>query len=274
MPKRAQRRNPTYYLNIRSRHTTHDQIRNKIRLPFRTIVRLGSRTDLTDFPRIECNSVKSVITASNKFLMKQAFDEHNIITPNWIKVSDMVGYIYNACILDDYELKLPIVLKYNFGSRNRGNTLLSNADEYKIAIENLEYNINNYILEEYVNYVREYRLHVTEEGCFYTCRKMLKSDTLPENRWFRNDSNCVWFIEDNPTFNKPECWDELELQCVEALKAVKLDVGACDVRVNKDGTKFSIIEINSAPSFGEGTAIKYLEMLPKLLTNKYNDREY
>jgi type I restriction enzyme S subunit len=43
--------------------------------------------------------------------------------------------------------------------------------------------------EVMLNNSREYRLHVTADGCFYACRKMLKADA--EERWYKNDSNCV-----------------------------------------------------------------------------------
>ena len=139
--------------------------------------------------------------------------------------------------------------------------------------------LSSYLFEKFYSYVREYRIHVSKNGCFYTCRKMLKTDCKEDkNAWQRHDDNCVWMVEENPLFDKPANWDTIVSECVKALQSVGLDIGACDVRVQsaKDskGNKrkevdFIIIEINSAPSMGERTEIEYLKELPKLLKDKF-----
>ena len=43
---------------------------------------------------------------------------------------------------------------------------------------------------------REYRLHVTKFGCFYTCRKLVKNDA-PEDTWQKHDDVCNWVFEEN-----------------------------------------------------------------------------
>lgn len=155
-----------------------------------------------------------------------------------------------------------------------------------------------YYAEKAVFYNREYRLHVTKWGCFYAARKMLKSDIPEDKRWYRNDSNCIWVAEytvekdnegnilkynediPNEAFDKPVNWKEIEENCVKALGATGLEVGAFDVRVqsslDKHGNKrqnpeYIILEVNSAPSFGDITTIKYKEILSKLLVNKYEN---
>ena len=111
---------------------------------------------------------------------------------------------------------------------------------------------------------------------------MLKRDTPEEKKWYRNDDNCVWILEENENFDKPVNWVRIEEESVKALKSVGLDVGAVDLRIqsatNKKGEKrenpdFIIVEINSAPSFGDITLNKYIEELPKILLNKYNEKE-
>lgn len=140
--------------------------------------------------------------------------------------------------------------------------------------------LGKYIFEAYFNGVREYRLHISKNGCFYTCRKMLKSDTPKEERWHRHSDTCTWIVEDNPLFDKPVNWDEIVAECVKALTAVGLDVAAFDVRVQsaktengkkRENVDFRIIESNSAPSFGDTTLQKYLEELPKIIQNKINN---
>src|SRR5690606_33580405 len=163
--------------------------------------------------------------------------------------------------------------KHIFGSRGRGNTLINNQEELEAWLQGKT--LNNYIFEKFYNYNREYRLHVNEDGCFYTCRKMIKSDTPEDKRWFKNDSNSVWIMEDNELFDKPVNWNSIVEECVKALKAVGLHFGAVDLRVQsrvnsktdkvRKEPKFIIVEINSAPSFGEITSQKYIEEIPKML---------
>lgn len=87
-------------------------------------------------------------------------------------------------------------------------------------------------------------------------------------------------MEDSPSgnFDRPSNWKDIEKHCVKALKAVGLDIGACDVRVQSgkgkysDNPDFIIVEINSAPSFGEVTLEKYKKELNRLIEKKYNER--
>lgn len=265
---------------IRSRHPSHNSLRkNKLLplLPFKSVIRFGSTTDMKDTitnggNRIEINTIDSVKNSSNKLLMKTCFTEFNIKTADWWKAED---------INDINDLPYPVVTKHLFGSRGTGNKKHDNAESLLKWLENHE-DLSKYIIEKFYNYTREYRLHVTKNGCFYTCRKMLKRDTPEEKKWYRNDDNCVWILEENENFDKPVNWVRIEEESVKALKSVGLDVGAVDLRIqsatNKKGEKrenpdFIIVEINSAPSFGDITLNKYIEELPKILLNKYNEKE-
>lgn len=259
---------------IRTRHPSHSVLRTKLALlPFKTVVRLGSTTDVPDTVsnggnRIELNTIQAIENSSSKFKMKDCFKASEVKTAEFWKVREVKEAI------DTWEV-FPLVAKINFGSRGRGMKKLDNLEQLK---EFLKGDLTGYYFEKFYNYVREYRLHVTTEGCFYTCRKMVKSDTPEDKKWFRNDSNSVWIMEENENFDKPVNWDNIVEECVKALKSVKLDVGACDVRVQSAKTEkgkkretpdFIIVEINSAPSFGDVTAEKYLKEIPNVLKRKY-----
>lgn len=254
------------FARIKSRHPSHSCFRKHnggILANRLAVVRFGSVSESS--APIEINSIKAIKTSSSKILMKTAFDTKGVNSPKWYK---------NIAALraDRSELSYPIIAKKVFGSRGQG---MKKFDDEATLFTFVDSNPSGYYFEEYKNYAREYRLHVTEEGCFYTCRKMIKSDTPEENRWFKNDSNCVWILEENPSFAKPANWNEIEADCVKALKAVGLDFGACDVRVRSEANdngkhKFTIIEINSAPSMGAITEEKYKVMLPKLINRKAN----
>ena len=137
--------------------------------------------------------------------------------------------------------------------------------------------------EKYYSYNREYRIHIAKIGnrfeCIYTCRKVLKNNTPENQRWFRNDSNSSWYLETNPSFDKPINWNNIIEECSKAMDAVGLDIGAFDVRVqsaeDKNGNlrtnpEFIIIESNSAASHGDVTRQKYMDVIPMILWSKYN----
>lgn len=271
---------------IRSRHRTHDDLRTKLpHFKFRSVIRLGSTTDLDDTismggSRVEINTTEAIKNSSSKVRMKTCFVKAGVITAPVYRISNVGGNIRIHDIHNDVleikaeKLKYPIIAKLVFGSRGHGMQLLQDINELKTFIIRKGTELSSYIFEEYLNYVREYRLHVTENGCFYTCRKMMKTDTPEDMRYFKNDQNCVWIMDTNPAFDKPSNWKNIEAECVKALKSIGLDFGACDVRVQsgKDHKtpKFFIVEINSAPSFGTETLKKYLEMLPTLLNHKHS----
>jgi carbamoylphosphate synthase large subunit len=288
---------------IRSRHPSHSILRPARKVlplfPFKSVIRLGSTTEISDTntmggKRVEVNTVKAIKNSSNKLLMKQAFTDNEVITADWFKIGmlspdsfhDAELSVYGGKVgehlapenlaLDDENISFPIISKSLYGSRNKGNKKHDTLEELITWLEGKD--LSNYIFEKYYNYTREYRLHVTSEGCFYTCRKMLKRDTPDKDKWYRNDAHCVWIMEENESFDKPSNWDVIVEQSVKALNAVGLDIGAVDLKIqsatNADGDtredpKFVVIEINSAPSFGTVTEEKYIEILPQILNRKY-----
>jgi len=170
---------------IRSRHPSHARLRTELaKLPFRSVIRLGSTTELKDAAsmsgsRIELNPAEAIKNSSNKLLMKQCFTKSKVKTAEW--------YIYNRNgngnnfrkqfpgENDDIEsegwedfseihLEYPLVAKSLFGSKGKGNTLIKSSIELDNFVESND--MNNYIFEKYCNYNKEYRLHVTKDGCF------------------------------------------------------------------------------------------------------------
>jgi hypothetical protein len=287
---------------IRSRHPSHNVLRDKSLplLPFKSVIRLGSQTEFTKDTkkRVEINTIGAIATSCNKLKMKQAFTKAEVTTADWFRIGmvapdsfhDPELSVYGGKIgdylapeslsLEDEVITFPIISKSLYGSRNKGNRKHDSLEDLMKWMKGKD--LDNYIFEKYYNYTREYRLHVTEEGCFYACRKMLKRDTPEEHKWYRNDEHCVWIMEDNELFDRPVNWDAVVTEAVKALKAVGLDIGACDVRIqsankeNEDGSttkrkapKFIIVEINSAPSFGDVTEEKYKLELPKILKRKH-----
>jgi glutathione synthase/RimK-type ligase-like ATP-grasp enzyme len=258
---------------ILSRHPSHIIFRKKMPIlkGISYIVRLGSTTVVNKKPArgnkfIEINSIEGIKKSSNKLLMKVAFTKAKVKTADW----------WTTGALNDWARdKYPIVAKHKFGSRGTGNTLIHSILELENWMNGK--NLKNYIFEKFYNYVREYRLHVSKFGCFYTCRKMLKEGTPEKEKWHRHDSNSVWILESNPSFDKPICWNNIVKDCQNALITLNLDFAAFDVKVQsakdskgniKKEVDYIIIESNSAPSFGEVTTEMYLNEIQKLIKNK------
>ena len=230
------------------------------------MVRLGSTTQLnTSGNFVEINSVESIKNSASKLLMKQCFQTADVKTAKWGVAENLEKLVILANELTS-GWKNRLVCKSHMGSRGLGNTLINNEDEL-LAWTNGK-NLNNYIFEKYYNYSREYRLHITEHGCFYTCRKMLKEETPDNERWFRNNFNSIWVVEENLLFNKPTNWQEVVDECVKALKAIGADLLCFDVKMSSKDGSFILLESNSGPSFGTITLEKYLEEIPKIINRK------
>ncbi len=279
LKKIAKKRFTKRSLRVFSRHPSHDVLRqNKLFLPGLVLIRFGSQTAGTEQYDLELNKPEAVRISSNKLRMKTAFTAHEVPTADWWTASNREFISPNGdndCNVDT--LPYPIVSKHIYGSRGEGNTLIKNIEEMNAFLERRGNNLEMYIFEKYYNYNREYRLHVTEDGCFYTCRKMLKSDTPEDQRWYRNDANSVWIVEENEQFDKPTNWNDVVEASVKALKATGLDFGAVDLRIQsartekngvRENPKFIVVEINSAPSFGEITYEKYKAEISRIVNKK------
>lgn len=265
---------------ILSRHPSHSILRARNQtlplLPFRSVIRLGSTTESDG--RVEINIVEAVKNSASKLLMKQKFTEVGVKTADWVVYNTNEGIFNypNGQGIEMSQLPFPLVAKSHFGSRGIGNTKFNTKEELEAWL--LNKNLNNYIFEEFVKMTREYRLHVTKFGCFYTCRKLVKNNA-PKNTWQRHDDVCNWVLEENASFKKPKNWDDIVADCVKAKDALGLDVCAFDVGVQgavdgveRENPEWVIFESCSAASFGNVTGQKYIQILPKLLIDKYNNK--
>jgi carbamoylphosphate synthase large subunit len=227
-------------------------------------------------PIIEINRASACFISGNKFEMKEFFEHAGVKTAEYSELCTDYPFQLELSYQDPdiSEKAFPAIIKHIHSSKGKGIYMVKNQLELDGFCIVHEHNIEDYIIEKYYNYSKEYRLHVTKDGCFYACRKMLKSDAT--DRWHRHDSNSVWIMEENELFEKPTNWDDIVAECVKALNAVGLDIGACDVKVQSEKNKnrggnpeFIVLEINSAPSFGEVTLEKYKQKLIEII----NERE-
>ncbi len=279
--KKAITKNLTAFrTTVLTRHPSHAVLRSELPLlPFRSIIRLGSETIPKDGKtRIELNSPQSIKNSANKLLMKKCFTRVGCQTAGWWTTIDGINFYTPDLegMLLRRDLSYPIIAKSLYGSRGRGNTKLDTQQALQSWIQGKT--LSHYIFEKFVPYSREYRLHITNKGCFYTCRKLIKNDA-PEGTWQRHDDVCTWVLETNPAFKKPNNWNLIVQDCIKAKNALGLDICAFDVMVQgpkksgeRSNPEWIICESCSAPSFGNITAQKYIQEIPKLLKEKYNNR--
>jgi glutathione synthase/RimK-type ligase-like ATP-grasp enzyme len=243
-------------------------------------VRIGSITSLNDGKqRVEINTVEAVQNSRSKLLMKQCFTRDNVKTADWWKYDNATKGFHqedNGPTVTLENLPYPIIAKSHFGQGGAGNTKLDNQAALEAWMRGKD--LSNYIFEKFYNYSREYRLHVTQEENFLSWRKMRRRDA--QDRWYFNSNNCVWIGEENPLFDKPVNWEEIQRECIKAANAVTLDICAIDVRVqsriNDNGNRrrtcdFIILETNSAPALGEVGQRVYAEKINQLINKKIND---
>lgn len=258
---------------VRTKNHSADRLRSKHKsldlLPFRSVVRLGSTTRNEDIftPQQlregieECNTVDSVITSSNKLRMKEAFKKLNVKQSEWWTPSEIKAL---------KEIPFPILAKQIRGSKAKGMVKIDDKKQLDDFLKNTD--TSNYYFEKFYNYSREYRLHMSSvSGEFMSWRKLRRNDE--EVRWFFNNSNCNWVNPEHELFDKPKNWDKVVENCKNALKAVGLDIGACDVRIQSNSKKdpdFIVCEINSAPALGSVGIEEYRPEINKILKSKRN----
>jgi hypothetical protein len=294
---------------VYSRHPTHNILRTSLeRLPFRSVVRLGSTTVLSKKCEAkgaytECNSIKGIINTSNKLIMKMKFIESGIPSPAMflpliqpsgvgigtetkdgaiaINVENKLKYVVSALGMNGnsvsgnpikiIDLQYPLVAKVNFHSRGRGMLLLKDVEALKELLK--QDNVRKYTFEKYTNFAQEYRVHATRDGIFYICRKLRKEEAT--DRWYFNSKNSVFQITyEDGVWIKPQlaCFKSMEQACIKALIALDMDIAGFDIRVNASGENFLIIEANSACSFGEHTAQQYIKQIPIILKKKHDNQ--
>lgn len=263
-----------YNVLIRTKNWSAKDLRGNIELPFRSIVRLGSLTPTQEIlPKsyklgkqiIECNTVDAIENSRDKLLMKSCFALNNIPQTKWYELEDIINS--NLDILN-----YPIIAKKICGFKGHGMMKLDTKEELSNFLNTT--NTNGYYFEEYFNGSAEYRLHVSNGGCFMAWRKLRKNDTPDDKRWYFNSDHCNWVNENHELFNKPSNWNEMINQSVNALNAVGLDIGSVDLRCQspkKDNPIFKIIEINSAPSLGEQGIEAYKIEITSILYKKYQN---
>lgn len=260
-------------IKLRSKNETANLLRSAIstlRTKIPVVLRLYSNTPIEAIlsrsqlskPFIEWNTLEAIKNSSNKLKTKKLMVDNDIPTAEYWTSNDFIENKEN--IFEEYKV---IIAKRICGSKGIGMKLFHSIEEYNEWIENEGPNLKEYFFEKYYNYNREYRIHLFNGEMIYTNRKMLKEDA--EERWYRNDSNSVWYLETNPIFDRPVNFDKIIEDCKKLQELTRLNFSSFDIRVQSskhEDPKYIILETNSGSSMGEGTAQAYKNAIEKYLT--------
>jgi len=250
------------YAQVRTKNPTAAPLRRSIIVPRRSVVRLGSRTATEAcFPGrrdiIEVNTVDSIENSRDKLRMKECFSRFDVPQAEWWRISEIPE-----------RLEFPLVGKQIVGFKGHGMRLIENEEQLRTFRTT---HLSGYFIEKFYNYAREYRLHTTRDHVFLSWRKLRRSDAT--ERWFFNSTNCNWVGEAHELFQRPDNWSELEASAINAVRAVGLDIGAVDIRVqSRSNPDYIVCEVNSAPALGDIGIETYRNEIRNIIINKSNDR--
>lgn len=250
------------YAQVRTKNPTAAPLRRSIVVPVRAVVRLGSRSATEAcFPGrrdvIEVNTVESIENSRDKLRMKNCFSRYDVPQAEWKTIGDPHPFT-----------TFPLVGKQIVGFKGHGMQLIENADQLRTFMRT---HGDSYFIERFYNFAREYRIHATRDHAFLSWRKLRRSDAT--ERWFFNSTNCNWVGEAHDLFQRPNNWIELEAAAVNAVRAVGLDIGAVDIRVqSNDNPDYIVCEVNSAPALGEAGVVAYRNEIRNIIINKNNGR--
>lgn len=228
---------------------------------------------------LEINTAKACEISGNKIKMKERFTHGKICTAEWfmlrprsIEYKNYEDLFFSSKLNNALSKWKTIIAKRYNSSGGKGIFLIKTPEDFDTFFRSEDFcnnnknEIKNYIFERYYTYSREYRIHVTKDGCFLADRKMLIDGA--EDRWHRHANNSVWISQENPKFDKPVNWDDIVNGCINAMKSIGLDIAAFDVKVqnNKhENPKYIILESNSAPSLGEQSIEAYKNILNTII---------
>ena len=246
------------FAQIRTKNPTAAPLRRSIIVPRRSVVRLGSRTATEAcFPGrrdiIEVNTVDSIENSRDKLRMKECFSRFDVPQAEWKLINDPNPFS-----------EFPLVGKQVVGFKGHGMQLIESVDQLRTFIRTHD---NRYFIEKFYNYAREYRIHATRDHAFLSWRKLRRSDAT--ERWFFNSTNCNWVGQNHELFQRPNNWGELEAAAINAVRAVGLDIGAVDIRVqNRNNPDYIVCEVNSAPALGDVGVEAYREEIRNIILTK------
>lgn len=205
----------------------------------------GDRISGTDI----LNKWDNLAVAQNKLTCLQVLEKNGIAVPNFTSDKERAKSFFTG---KNSKVVCRTLLN---ASEGRGIVIAESPDEL----------VDASLYTKYFPKKHEYRVHVfNNEVIDVTQKRLLNSEDRPAERnpYIRNLKNGWIYARTNVTL--PEAVKEA---CIKACNVLKLNFGAVDCAVNKEGA-FVIFEINTAPGLEGTTLVKYKEALIKYIKQK------
>lgn len=221
----------------------------------RVLVRMGRRDESKPCD-ILINPPEAIAISCDKLAMKNRFMINGVDTTNFEQITEET--IRKA---ESGETTPPMVIKGRFSS---GGKDVWRPETKERLVERLKEYVGSGIVEPFFKANREFRVHAdTTFGSFFIIEKVQRN--ADKDRWKKGRRFCS-FVED---FDLSLYGRTLiSLATVNALKAVGLDIGCCDVMMGENESYIKVCETNSAPGLGEKTILSYREAIIRLVESR------
>lgn len=175
--------------------------------------------------------------AMDKAITKQIFLSQNIATPKgvWIKKG-------NSTKLEDYGMKVPVVVKACNGGSSVGVVIVTSDNRYEAAVEECYSLEDNIIVEEYVK-GREFSVGVIEG------KALPVVEIIPKTGWYDYKNKYLPGATEDvcPAELSKEVTEKMQALAEDACKALRFNTYCrADVLMDEDENMYCI-EVNSLP---------------------------
>lgn len=212
--------------------------RNKI------IIRWGNTIEIDTEGSIVYNTASAIKKATDKKLSREILAEAGVSVPRRLN-------------MQSENINFPVIARPRRHAKGRNFIILR---DYDSMIEHMTNNINDWYYSEFVNKIKEYRVHCAHGRVLNMLEKPNPGDgQIAWNRALNGEAfeNVRWSDYDGKVVH----------ECVKAVNALKLDFAGVDVIVDAEGNPY-ILELNTSPTlasseYSMSRYAKYFDWLSK-----------
>lgn len=281
------------------------QAMEKQKFPFDVVVSHGSRTEaciahmnkVMKEGGVVLNHPDNIRVASDKYLCKQRMVKLGVRTTPF------------QTLEEEFKLSFPVVAKLRHGSGGKDMVLINNGDEldsFKAKLtpaKTKEYFLEEMFnprsnIENHIKTTREFRVHfspmlmgvpvkyddeitladgttdhhseVVTNGVIFVVKKLMRDNQ--EYKFGKNISTGNAYFSRETKIKEVDNLYRLALENIATLmSSLGLDYGAVDLLICPSSNTWCILEVNTAPGFGDEpgiTANRYITALPSIINTK------